>query len=426
MAVHETPTEKATAQKLHRQFGHPNPEALIQLIKKAGIKNSKLIKEVRSISENCVICLRNKRPSPRPVVCLPLAQRFNEMVGMDLKYWNESSYFLVMVDIGTRYCAAYVVKDKKPNTIINAIFVTWITIFGAPQKFISDNGGEFVNQEMRDLSRSFNIKLHTTAAESPWSNGICERLNSTLAILVRKVIEDVNCGVQMALAWAVAARNAFYNKSGVSPNQLVFGFNPAFPNIYDDNAPGSTLENASTEIVSKNWNAMNKSREIFIRYEANEQIRKALRHNIRYSALDTIKVGDKVLYKRKDEPKWQGPGKVTHIDLPAKSATINNGGYTIKAHAVSILKCPELNGEQSQQTETNDVDDIINEQQGENSTNNGVRAEENDCQETIENTVNNVETASSSHDHHETIENIVNGKTKRKMDKKDVTNQNIP
>ena len=88
MAVHETPTEKATAQKLHRQFGHPNPEALIQLIKKAGIKNSKLIKEVRSISENCVICLRNKRPSPRPVVCLPVAQRFIEIVGMDLKLWN--------------------------------------------------------------------------------------------------------------------------------------------------------------------------------------------------------------------------------------------------------------------------------------------------------------------------------------------------
>ena len=128
MAVHETPTEKATAQKLHRQFGHPNPEALIQLIKKAGIKNSKLIKEVRSISENCVICLRNKRSSPRPVVCLPLAQRFNEMVGMDLKYWNESSYFLVMVDIGTRYCAAYVIKDKKTNTIIKSIFTPSILV----------------------------------------------------------------------------------------------------------------------------------------------------------------------------------------------------------------------------------------------------------------------------------------------------------
>ena len=112
MAVHETATERATALKLHRQFGHPNPETLIQLIKKAGIKNNKLLKEVRSVSESCVTCLQNKRPYPRPVVCLPLAQRFNEMVGMDLKHWGES-YFLVMVDIGTRYCAAYVIKDFK-------------------------------------------------------------------------------------------------------------------------------------------------------------------------------------------------------------------------------------------------------------------------------------------------------------------------
>ena len=123
MAVDESYPEKATAQKLHRQFGHPNPEALIKLIKKAGIKNKKLIKEVRSISGSCVTCLQNKKPSPRPVVCLPLAQRFNEMVGMDLKYWSKNTYFLVMVDIGTRYCAAYVIHDKKPNTIIEAIFV---------------------------------------------------------------------------------------------------------------------------------------------------------------------------------------------------------------------------------------------------------------------------------------------------------------
>ena len=455
MAADETYTEKATAKKLHRQFGHPNPEALIQLIKKAGIKNKRLIKEVRSISESCVTCLQNKKPSPRPVVCLPLAQRFNEMVGMDLKKWGDS-YFLVMVDIGTRYCAAYVIHDKKPNSIIKAIFVSWITIFGAPQKFLSDNGGEFVNPEMRDLSESFNIRLLTTAAESPWSNGICERLNGILAGLVRKIMEDVKCGVQIALAWAVAARNAFYNKSGVSPNQLVFGFNPAFPNVYDDNAPGSSLENASTEIVSKNTFARDKAREIFIKYEANERIRKALRHNIRYSALDTIKVGDEVLYKRKEEHKWQGPGKVTHIDLAAKTASINHGGHTLKAHAVSILKCPKLNDEQSQQTESNDIDDIIdvqdiiNEQRGDNGTDNDKKSDENDCQETIEsiingkikrqvdqkevtnqkvkklrqnNNENNVETASSSHDHHETIENIIKGNIENQVDKKDMPNQ---
>ena len=404
MAIQDAETDKTTAHKLHRQFGHPTPEALIQLIKNAKINNKNLLKEVRYVSENCVICLKNKKPSPRPVVCLPLAKRFNEMVGMDLKKWGDS-YFLVMVDIATRYCAACVIRNKLPSTIIKAIFVTWITIFGAPEKFLTDNGGEFVNQEMRDLSESFNIRLLTTAAESPWSNGICERLNGTLADLVSKIIDDANCGVQIALSWAVAARNAFYNKSGVSPNQLIFGFNPAFPNIYDSNIPASSLESASTEIVSKNWNAMNKAREIFVRYEANERIRKALRHNIRNSALETIEQGDEVLYKRRDDAKWHGPGKVTYIDLRAKTATINHGGHLIKAHAVSILKMPEINLEQSQNPETEDIDDMLDEQQKQAETQ-GTNLPREETRINENNGRNNVQTE----DRENVIEDIIRGK----------------
>ena len=362
MAIHDDANDpKTTAHKLHRQFGHCTPEALIKLLKNARIKNKQLFREVRGISDTCLTCLQNKKPQPRPVVCLPLAERFNELVGMDLKKFGDS-YFLVMVDIATRYCAAYVIRNKLPSTIIQAIFVTWITIFGAPRKFLTDNGGEFVNSEMRDLSESFCIKLHTTAAESPWSNGICERLNGTLADIVNKIIDEINCGVQMALAWAVAARNALTNKSGMSPNQLVFGFNPAFPNIYDSNLPASSLENASTEIVSKNWMAMNKAREIFVKYEANEKIRKALRHNIRHSALETLKQGDEVLYKRKDDARWHGPGKVSNIDFRAKTAHISHGGHLIKAHAVSILKIPELNLEKLENSDVEDIDAILDEQ----------------------------------------------------------------
>ena len=77
--------------------------------------------------------------------------------------------------------------------------------FGAPKKIFSDNGGEFNNDEMRALGEAFNIKIITTAAESPWSNGICERLNGVLGDLVMKVLDDAKCDIQIALAWAVAA-----------------------------------------------------------------------------------------------------------------------------------------------------------------------------------------------------------------------------
>ena len=361
MALEEK-DDNAIALKLHQQFGHPKAKTLLKLIKNAGIKSRKLCKEVRSVSNACITCLKHKRPSPRPSVCLPLASRFNELLGIDLKKINNNTYFLVMVDIATRYCQAHVIHNKEPTTIIKGLFVSWITIFGAPQKIISDNGGEFCNKEVRELSDIFCIQLLTTAAESPWSNGICERLNGILGELVSKIIEDTNSGTQIALAWAVAARNTFLNKSGFSPNQLVFGFNPHFPNIYDSTLPASSLENASTEIIRKNDAARLKSREVFIKYEANERIRKALRHNVRNTDIEILQVGDKVLYKRKEFNKWQGPARVTHIDLQAKTVSINHGGQTLKAHAVSTLKIPTTQEIQSMD-ETSDIDALSSDQQ---------------------------------------------------------------
>ena len=361
MALEEK-DDYAIALKLHQQFGHPKAKTLLKLIKNAGIKNRKLCKEVRSVSNACITCLKHKRPSPRPSVCLPLASRFNELLGIDLKKFNNNTYFLVMVDIATRYCQAHVIHNKEPTTIIKGLFVSWITIFGAPQKIISDNGGEFCNGEVRELSDVFCIQLLTTAAESPWSNGICERLNGILGELVSKIIEDTNSGVQIALAWAIAARNTFLNKSGFSPNQLVFGFNPHFPNIYDSTLPASSLENASNEIIRKNDAARLKGREVFIKYEANERIRKALRHNVRNTDIEILQVGDKVLYKRKEYNKWQGPATVTHIDLQAKTVMVKHGGHTLKTHAVSTLKIPTQQEIQSMD-ETSDIDALSSDQQ---------------------------------------------------------------
>ena len=175
-----------------------------------------------------------------------------------------------MVDMATRFCTASVINNKLPATIIKNFLLSWITLFGAPKKIFTDMGGEFNNNEMRTLGEMFNITIKTTAAESPWSNGIVERLNGVLGKLVNKIIDDTNCDVQMALAWAVSARNAFDNKSGYSPNQLVFGFNPAIPDIYNSDLPG--LQNVtSSEMVRKNLNALHKARQEFTKSESDDR-----------------------------------------------------------------------------------------------------------------------------------------------------------
>lgn len=106
-----------------------------------------------------------------------MARKFNEVIAVDLKAWG-NKHFLVIVDLATRYCMATVITNKCASTIVRGLFKSWIVVFGAPGKILSDNGREFNNDEVRALGESFNIKIMTSAAESPWSNGVCERQNA--------------------------------------------------------------------------------------------------------------------------------------------------------------------------------------------------------------------------------------------------------
>ena len=95
-----------------------------------------------------------------------LAENFNDVIAMDLKSYGDQ-YFLVIVDVFTKYCAAALINNKKPDTIIEHLFSSWITVFGPPKKWLHDNGGEFGNKSMLEFAEAFNITAMATATESP-------------------------------------------------------------------------------------------------------------------------------------------------------------------------------------------------------------------------------------------------------------------
>ena len=47
-------------------------------------------------------------------------------------------------------------------------------MYGAAEKFLSNNEGEFVKEEFLILCEQFNTVVQTMAADSPWSNGPVE------------------------------------------------------------------------------------------------------------------------------------------------------------------------------------------------------------------------------------------------------------
>ena len=116
-----------------------------------------------------------------------------------------------------------IVKTRSSKIITEKFLQNWISVFGPPCKIFSDNGGEFVSHDFIDLCENFNINIITTPAESPWSNGACERHHKILTDIVLKIKEDIKCTWETTLVWAVNAKSCLMNTNFFSPHQLVFG-----------------------------------------------------------------------------------------------------------------------------------------------------------------------------------------------------------
>ena len=118
---------------------------------------------------------------------------------------------------------------KKKELIVKKIVQYWIGIFGHLNKILVDNGegvgdgGGSPILNLKHFVENFNIRICTTTTESPWNNVLTERHNAILGLTVTKTIEDIKCGLQLAVPWAVSAKNSLKNVHGFSPSQFVFG-----------------------------------------------------------------------------------------------------------------------------------------------------------------------------------------------------------
>ena len=319
--------------KVHKQFAHPSASRLKDLLRNSGVKEKKLLNLVDVITDNCDTCKKDKRCPARPVVGMPLANEFNQVVAMDLKVFAHDVYFLHLIDHATRYSQAVVIRNKRKETIVQGIITNWVQLFGSAGKFLFDNGGEFVNAELIDFAEKFNIKLRATGAESPWSNGVCERHNALISSNVRKILFETSCSIETALGWALSAKNSLMNVSGFSPNQLVFGKNPNFPCILENKAPANSAISYS-KVVEENLKALRLARENHIKAEADEKLRRALNKQTRTYSDQVFCSGDQVYFKRAGSRGWGGPATVLGKD--GQTYLLKHGGYYIRVHPCRI------------------------------------------------------------------------------------------
>ena len=88
-----------------------------------------------------------------------MATKFNEKVAMDLK-WN-GRWILHIIDMWSRYTLSVLIDRKKPCNIIDALMTEWIAKFGVMKALMTDNGGEFNADEVREITSILNVQLCT-------------------------------------------------------------------------------------------------------------------------------------------------------------------------------------------------------------------------------------------------------------------------
>ena len=124
------------------------------------------------------MCFKTHKHSHPHARQWPIAQEKVYKVHMDLigpllTSADGRRYIAVITDNLTRHVFTVALTDKSVKSIAIAL-KHFIALFGCPAELITDQGTEFLNQVMKDVSHSYNIKQVNIKTYRPSANGVGE------------------------------------------------------------------------------------------------------------------------------------------------------------------------------------------------------------------------------------------------------------
>ena len=108
---------------------------------------------------------------------------------------------MVIVDAFTHYVALNTVPHCNAFYAYTTLNEHWIAIFGLPEILVTNNGTEFINNELITLCHLFNIKHKPRLSHAPWTKRLEEGMNCSLKEYFRcikmETIQNILNGQQM-------------------------------------------------------------------------------------------------------------------------------------------------------------------------------------------------------------------------------------
>ena len=174
-----------TVQRLHRNLGHPGPAELAELLETRGASDA-VIQAAKSYV--CTACAKYKKPGDAAPASMPATATFNQIVQADvfwLRLGKDKYPILSMVDLATRFTSGLLLNNEQSEEYIKALERGWLSMFGPPQRLITDEGRPWLSRVFEDWSSAHGIFHEVAPGEAHERLAAVERRHA----LLRKAIE---------------------------------------------------------------------------------------------------------------------------------------------------------------------------------------------------------------------------------------------
>ena len=145
---------------------------------------------------NCGRCIQFEAkcqlPRIQPILCTqPMELVHMDYVAMEVTVAAHKKPIvknvLLVVDHFTRYVQAFVTNNHMAHTTARVLYNNFFSVFGFPQKLMSDQGTEFTGDVFAAMCKLLGIEKIRTTPYHPQTNGSAERVHQTLQRMIGRL-----------------------------------------------------------------------------------------------------------------------------------------------------------------------------------------------------------------------------------------------
>ncbi|CAM4586800.1 unnamed protein product [Lepidochelys olivacea] len=127
---------------------------------------------------------------PLPIIEEPFQKVAMDIVGpLSRTTRSGKKYILVVVDFATRYPEAVPLASIEADTVANALLTIFSRV-GFPKEVLTDQGSNFMSALLRCLWEKCGVRHDWASAYHPQSNGLVERFNGTLKMMLKTFMDQ--------------------------------------------------------------------------------------------------------------------------------------------------------------------------------------------------------------------------------------------